>query len=102
MSLTFDTQQHQDRFETLRTSGWYDPNTRDENFICELLVYYGKTERNDKVLEYILRSIPMTNNVFRCLHRLTMDQTIDNQNIIIECFDRQSKSRIKELFDLVN
>lgn len=96
----FSNIQHQTRFETMRVTGWYDPNTRDENFICELLVHYGKTERCDEVFEYMLKSIPITNNVFNCLYRLKMDVTINNQSIITDCFNRLPKSRMEELNEL--
>lgn len=96
----FNNIQHQMRFEAMRVTGWYDPNTRDENFICELLVHYA--EQDDAVFEYMLKSIPITNNVFRCLHRLEMDQTLNNQEMIAECFNQLPKSRMKELIDLVN
>lgn len=101
MSLVFNNIQHQIRFDALRLTGWYDPLTRDENFICDLLVYYGKTEKDDKVFEYMLKVIPITNNVFRCLHKLTEDQSLDNHRIIFECFDRLTKSRTVELFELL-
>lgn len=94
--------EHQSRFESIRNSGWYDPNTRDEIFICNLLDLYGNSKEYDNVaFKYMLSQIPITNNVFRCLHRLSVNEQLGNHDLIIDAFNALPKSRIEELFKLV-
>lgn len=90
---------HQMRFEKIRNSGWYDPNTRDEIFICNLLILYcsGK-EQDNEAFEYMLNQIPITNNVFMCLHNLPTNECHD---LITNRINQLTKSRIEELFELL-
>jgi hypothetical protein len=90
--------EHQARFENIKKSGWYDPNTRDEIFICDLLVlYYSGKEQDNDAFSYILgQKIPITNNVFKCMYKL-----LHNYDLIINSISVLSPSRIEELFKLI-
>lgn len=92
----FSDPQHKTRFDSLRMSNWYDPNTRDEIFICDIIIYYGKTHPNNNTLKHVLELVPITNNIYRCLRELETNQTI-----VTECLKKISNSRMTELMNLV-
>ncbi len=95
MSL-FDFTEHQDRFTSLQNNGWYDPNTRDEIFICDMINYY---KRKPETFEYLLKNIPITNNVFFCLHQIENESDTNENilNVVNSCFSKLSSSRHEEL-----
>lgn len=97
MSPNFDTQEHQDRYCAIKANNWYDPNTREEVYICNLLNHY---KQNDVVFRQMLSEILITNNVFLCLVNIAIDLNSNHQQII-DCFEsRLNQSRITELFAL--
>ena len=99
MSL-FESDEHQTKFENLQINNWYDPNTRDEIFVCKLLNDYKK---NLQTFCYILAKIPITNNVFYCLYQLEHENDADNdiKSNIRNCFEKLPISRMEELTNFV-
>lgn len=102
--IEFDLPEHRDMFENLKCSDWYDPLTREENFICEIITHYAKTNPNLNTLKYILESIPVTNRVFECMYNIANDSTLETQvmmiytrTAILEAFAKLPVSRLKEL-----
>mgnify|MGYP000048794326 CR=1 FL=1 len=83
---------HIERYLDIKNKNWYDPNTRDEVFICNLLKIYSQ---DTSTINFMINEILITNNVFLCVHN------INNEDVLKIIKNRLSESRYEELLNLL-
>lgn len=89
-----------EKFESLKASGWYDPYTREEVYVCKALKYFGSKCRNDELVNRIVDEALITNNVFLTLRSVETPDNNNNSNMVERLSYRLSKSRLDELLAL--